>query len=170
MRAPFLALTALAITGPRQAQAAPITSAYTTLDLGRCARIDTGNEEQSATWRCKGHAGIPLIVQAGDDRYDLDAGREDRDEFWGQAFDYPGRTVEWRLRRGRPFAVIYRLNSSGDGALKRSRLIVETVGRSVAGCRIAEIDGARLGANEEARRIADRVADGTAPCLVAKGR
>jgi hypothetical protein len=151
------------------AAAAPpgITSAYTRLDLDRCRRIDRSEEMQSARWRCTGHGGVPLFVQNGDERFDVDAGREDANEFWSAGFDYPGSTVEWRLLRGKPFAVIYRLNSSGDEQPKWSRLIVETVGRDVSGCRIASIDARRPDANAEARVAADRAARGAAPCMKA---
>jgi hypothetical protein len=148
---------------PRAATDARITSAYTTLDLDRCARLDKGEEPQSATWRCKGFAGIPLIVQNGDERFDIDAGTEDRDELWSQAFDYPGRTIEWRLRRGVPFAIIYRLAASGDGVPASSRLIVETVGGAAPGCRIASNTGPR--ANVRARAAADAVLRGKVRCL-----
>ena len=157
-------LTATVAAGPAISPGA-VTSAYTRIELDRCARVDAGDEHQSATWRCKGYAGIPLIVQSGDDRYDIDAGLEDADEFWGQSFDYPGETVEWRLRRGVPFAIIYRLVSSGSASPRSSRLMVETIGRGAPGCRIASIDGRLRRANALARRAADEIAAGRARCM-----
>ena len=152
-------------TSAAGAQPVRITSAYTSLDLDKCARIDRGEEPQSASWRCKGFAGVPLFVQNGDDRYDVDAGREDADELWADGFDYPGATVEWRLARGKPFAIIYRLNSANPDAPKWSRLMVETLGRTSPGCRVASIDGRSRNANAEARRAADRVLSGAVRCL-----
>ena len=150
---------------PAGAQPVRVTSAYTSLDLDKCARIDRGEEPQSASWRCKGFAGVPLFVQNGDDRYDVDAGREDADELWADDFDYPGATVEWRLARGKPFAIIYRLNSANPEAPKWSRLMVETIGRTAPGCRVASIDARARNANAEARRAADRVLSGAVRCL-----
>jgi hypothetical protein len=147
------------------AQSAQITSAYTKLDLDKCARIDRGEEPQSATWRCRGYAGVPLFVQNGDERYDVDAGREDADELWADGFDYPGATVEWRLARGKPFAIIYRLNPANPEASKWSRLMVETIGRAKPGCRVASIDARGKNANAEARRAADQILSGSLRCL-----
>jgi hypothetical protein len=140
-----------------------ITSTYTKLDLDRCKEVDHGEEWTS--WRCRGYAGIPLFVQNGDERYDVDAGREDEESQFAPAFDYPGSTVEWRLSKGRPFAIIYRLSSANPDLPKSSRLIVETIGRSSPGCRIASIDGAVAAANAQARRAADAILTGAAHCL-----
>jgi len=160
---PFVAI--MLATSAAGAQPVRITSAYTSLDIDKCTRIDRGEEPQSASWRCKGFAGVPLFVQNGDDRYDVDAGREDADELWADGFDYPGATVEWRLARGKPFAIIYRLISANPDAPKWSRLMVETIGRKAPGCRIASIDGRSRNANAEARRAADRVLNGNVRCL-----
>lgn len=160
------AIIAIALTGSvADAQPARVTSAYTKLDLDKCKRIDTVEEPQSASWRCKGYAAVPLFVQNGDDRYDVDAGREDADELWADGFDYPGATVEWRLARGKPFAIIYRLDSANPDNPKWSRLMVETIGRAKPGCRVASIDARRPSANAEARRAADLVLSGPLRCL-----
>lgn len=112
-------------------------------------------------------AGVPLIVQNGDDRYDIDAGLADDDELWAETFDYPGKTVEWRLAGGRPFAIIYRLTVANPDAPRGSRLIVETIGDAKPGCRIASIDGRARRANALAREAADRVFAGKAVCIAA---
>lgn len=157
----LLALSA----APLEIPTSGITSAYTKLDLERCQSVNTDGEPQSATWHCNGLAGIRLIVQNGDDRYDIDAGLEDLDDFWAESFDYPSGTVEWRLFRGKPFAIIYRLISSGDGAPKSSHLLVETIGRDSPGCRVASINGSLKNANERARKMADRIVTGGATCM-----
>ena len=96
--------------------AAPkVTSAYTGLDLDHCTRLDRGETPESTEWRCSGHRGVALFVQNGDDRYDVDAGVEDEDALWADTFDYPGKTVEWRLSGGKPFAIIYRLEFGQSG-------------------------------------------------------
>ncbi len=164
MRTALLALVILFVGSRSTAQPVPTTSAYTTLDLDRCTPIDR-DEESAARWRCGGFARISLFVQNGDDRYDVDAGREDQNEHWSSSFDYPGKTVEWRLRRGKPFAIIYRLDSANPDAPSWSRLMVETIGGSSPGCRVASIDARTRGANEQARKAADQILRGRVRCL-----
>lgn len=163
MRLALLAFALILIGSPSTAQPARITSAYTSLDLDRCKSVDR-EELASAWWRCKGFAGIPIFVQNGDDRYDVDAGREDNDELWSDTFDYPGKSVEWRIARGKPFAIIYRLDSANPDAPKWSRLLVETIGRKSPGCRVASINGRARDANAQARRVADRILSGAVRC------
>lgn len=165
MRTALLALGLILVSAPATSQSNRATSAYTSLDIDKCARIDRDREPASARWRCKGYAGIPLFVQDGDDRFDVDAGREDQDEHWSDSFDYPGKTVEWRLNRGKPFAIIYRLDSANPDAPKWSRLMVETIGRGAPGCRVAAIEARSRGANEQARKAADQILRGKVRCL-----
>ena len=110
---------------------------------------------------------VPLFVQNGDERYDVDAGAADDDAIWSATFDYPGRTVEWRLRQGRPFAIIYRLvpaNPEARGVV--STLMVETVGtKAHPGCRVAMIAGSAKDANARSRAAADRILLARPPCL-----
>lgn len=131
-------------------------SAYTTLDLDRCTILSRVEEGASVAWRCPGYGGVPLFVLSGDDRIDLDAGVDNGNWESPMEFSGPPTRVEWRLRGGRPFAIIYRLALSGEGRAVTSVLIVETVGRRGApGCQIAEIDARVPGANSAARRQAD---------------
>jgi hypothetical protein len=148
------------------AQQPRISSAYTKLDLDACSRLDKGDEPQSAEWRCSGYAGLGLFVQNGDDRYDLDAGTQDEDALWSDAFDYPGDTVEWRLNNGRPFAIIYRLRTADPERAAQSWLIVESVGSGTrAGCRVAKISGSTAKPNEQARKVADALLRTVPKCL-----
>ncbi len=165
MRTALVALAVLLAASPSASQPARITSVYTTLDIDRCTDLDKVPEPASGRWRCKGYGGIPLFVQDGDLRFDVDAGREDNDELFSDSFDYPGKTVEWRLNRGKPFAIIYRLDSANPEQPKWSRLMVETIGGAAPGCRVAVIDGARPRANEQARNAADQILRGKVRCL-----
>jgi hypothetical protein len=158
----------LALASSLPAQPARITSAYTRLDIDKCIRLDRDDVPESASWRCRGYAGIPLFVQNGDERYDVDAGKEDADDLFASRFDYPGSTVEWRLNRGKPFAIIYRLTSASRDEPKSSRLIVETVGGRSPGCRIASIDGSLPSANALARRAADAMLHAPIHCLTSE--
>jgi hypothetical protein len=156
----------LVASGAAAAAQPKITSAYTKLDLDRCTQLDHGETPESTEWRCPGYRGTALFVQNGDERYDVDAGLADEDAFFADTFDYPGETVEWRLLGSKPFAIIYRLNSANPDRPKTTSLVIETVGRpGRPGCRVAKIDGARPGANLEARRIADTQAGPSPYCV-----
>ena len=152
----FALLTALL---PAAAPAQPASSAYTPLDIDRCTLIEEIEEGAGARWRCPGRGGVSLFVTTGDARFDVDAGIDN--DRWESLmpFNRPGPQVEWRLRRGRPFAIIYRLLwDDGEGG-HGSSLIVETIGRRGApGCEVARIDGATPDANAAARARADAIA------------
>ena len=138
------------------AAAAHATSVYTTLDISRCTQLARVEEGGSTVWRCRGHAGVALFVLTGDDRTDIDAGEDNGEWEAPGRFSVPGPRIEWRLRRGRPFAIVYRLLLSGDGLPNTSLLAVESIGRpGRAGCLVAMIDGALPNANALARARAD---------------
>ena len=149
---------AVALAWPALAAAQPATSAYTALDTARCTLIDEVEEGAGASWRCPGRSGIALFVNTADARFDVDAGVDNQQWESLMPFNRPGPQVEWRLRGGRPFAIIYRLLwDDGDGG-RGSSLIVETIGRRGApGCEVARIDGATPNANEAARARADAI-------------
>jgi len=151
-----IALTAALL--PTAAAAQPATSVYTPLDIDRCTLIEEIEEGAGASWRCPGRSGITLFVTTGDARFDVDAGVDNQQWESLMPFNRPGPQVEWRLRRGRPFAIIYRLIwNDGEGGTGSS-LIVETIGRRGApGCEVARIDGATPDANATARARADAI-------------
>ncbi|HVQ06965.1 MAG TPA: hypothetical protein VMS43_00875 [Allosphingosinicella sp.] len=151
----------LASLAAAQAPASPNTSVYTDLDIRRCREIEHIAEGSSTRWRCPGHAGIPLFISSGDDRYDLDAGIDNGEWNSLSNFNIVAPRVEWRLRRGRPLAIIYRfLVSASESTSAYSRLAVATIGRrGRPGCVIAWIDGGRPTANADARAAADRRAE-----------
>lgn len=139
------------------AQAAPrIGSVYTPLDLAACEMIEAIPEGESARRRCPGFAGVPLFVNAGDGRFDVDAG-VDNDNFESLPnLNDLGARVEWRHTGGRPFAIIYRLSNADAERPASSTLIVETIGRvGSPGCEVGRIDGALADANARARAMAD---------------
>ena len=143
-----------------------VTSAYTTLNLDRCKQLDHGETPESTEWRCSGYRGIALFVQNGDERYDVDAGVEDEDALFAHTFDYPGKTVEWRIAGGKPFAIIYRLESANPDRPRTTVLVVETIGtRGRPGCRVATVAGSARNANQQARSAADRLLRTKPVCL-----
>ena len=133
------------------------TSSYTKLDLDKCRVLDKSTGEGSwIEFRCEGLQDIPLFVSEGDGRFDVDAGIKNGDFATIGAFNELGDTIEWRLRDGKPFAVIFRYSDVTMGSGDRSVLAVETIGRDgVPGCRVAQIDGSTSRANRRAREIAD---------------
>ena len=162
---PILAGFVLLAATPVVAQP-KVMSAYTGLDLDRCKQLDHGETPESTEWRCSGYRGVPLFVQNGDERYDVDAGVEDEDALWAHTFDYPGKTVEWRIAGGKPFAIIYRLRSANPERPRTTVLAVESVGmRGHPGCRVATIPGSTRNANQQARSAADRLLRTRPACL-----
>lgn len=153
------ACLALAVSAPAAAQRrAGATSAYTNLDLDRCRVTESHPEEAGSTsWRCPGYRGVPLFAATGDDRFFLDAGGEGDPSVTSSQFSSPaGERVEWRVRGGRPFALIYGLTVSGGADGEHRVLAVKTVGRAGRRpCLVAWVDGALPGANARARQEAD---------------
>jgi len=149
-------LTGLVLAGmaaPAAAQRA--TSAYTPLNPDRCQVLHRSEEGASVQWRCPGHAGVPLFLNTGDDRFDLDAGIDNENWESLSPLNSPGPNVEWRLHGGRPVAIIYRLIPSEESQMAPV-LIVETIGRrGRPGCEIARVNAQRADANARARTEAD---------------
>ncbi len=138
------------------ASAQPASSAYTPLNPDRCQVIERIEEGSSVRWRCPGRGGIALFLNAGDERFDLDAGIDNGEWESIGPMNAPGPNVEWRLHGGRPVAIIYRLTPLPGSEGGAPVLIVETVGvRGRAGCEIARIDATRADANLVARAEAD---------------
>ena len=139
------------------AASAPASSVYTGLNLDRCRTLEVVEEGESVRRRCPGLGTIALFVNAGDGRFDVDAGVDNGEWESLGGFNEIGPRIEWRLARGRPFAIIYRLRLTGPEHPPGSTLIVETIGRRGApGCQLAIVDGALADANARARAIADR--------------
>lgn len=163
----YAALATIAAAAPAKGPA--ITSAYTDLNLDRCKQLEHGEEGDWSVWRCPGIAGVSIYIESGDGRYDIDAGTRDKDELWSGPFDDIQKRVEWRLKGGKPFALIYRLTIATPEPPRTSRLLVEKVGRgSAPGCRTADIPGATPDANRVARQAADDILTKTATCLSRK--
>lgn len=149
----LIGVTLLGLAAPAAAQRP--TSAYTPLNPARCQVLHRAVEGASVQWRCPGYAGVPLFLNTGDDRFDLDAGIDNENWESLSAINDVGPNVEWRLHGGRPVAIIYRLTPApgNEGA---PVLIVETIGRrGRPGCEIARVNAQRADANGRARTEAD---------------
>ena len=146
------------------ASRADVQSAYTQIESCetlREAEVEAGTTEQ----RCPGYGGVALFVSEGDLRTDVDAGVPNGSWDTPAGFKSVGKTVEWRLRDGRPFPAIVRYEVEGTGgtvAERQSDLAVVTVGREGApGCLVGYVPAdAEPDQNTAARRLADRDAEG----------
>jgi hypothetical protein len=148
--------TLLLTVANNQAAAPAMDSAYTPLNLDACEMLEAIPEGESARCRCPGFAGVPLFVNAGDGRFDVDAGVDNDNHETLPNFNDIGDRVEWRHEGGRPFAIIYRLRNADPERPAASTLIVGTIGRAGApGCEVARVDGSLPDANARARAIAD---------------
>jgi len=142
--------------------------AYTSLNLDKCRHTPGREPEDYGEWRCKGYAGIPVRVTAGDQRIYVSYGKRAKSEpAAGQtlaAFNGEGKTIEWRFARGakgktQPFATIMRWSTtvSGDGEPVRGQVLVVTRLGPGGVCHVGYVDGRdNLNANELARQIADQ--------------
>ena len=151
-------------TAAPKAEAAPvaaggITSAYTDIDLARCQSLSADAESDSASWRCPGYNDIPVFISSGDLRYDVDAGVDNQNFQTLPPFNDNPTRIEWRLRDGTPFAIIFRLRLATNEQTEwsASALGIATVGTAGRpGCTIAWIDGNGPEANAVAQRLADQ--------------
>jgi hypothetical protein len=120
---------------------------------------------RSAACCCSSYAGIPIFWDYGDVRDDIDVGTPNDAGIISGPPHGLGKTLEWRLVDGRPFAIIYRVDSQSTG-ITWARLIVETIGGpGKPGCPIAKFDALKPNANVAARRAADVVLTGKAHCI-----
>ena len=146
---------------PAGTEAAPsngINSAYTDLRLGNCQQTSQVEEGASASWSCPGYQNVPLFVATGDDRISIGAGVDSGNFETLPPFSSEPDRIEWRLRNGAPFAIIYRLRlATNEGSeWSASALGVSSVGaQGRPGCVVAWVDGNVPNANDVARRVAD---------------
>jgi hypothetical protein len=146
-----------------------LDSAYTHFDARHCRHTPGTEEEDYGSWRCKGFAGIAVVLSAGDQRMTVSFGPHAQDEpaaheTFGAFNDVYEGTIEWRLERRpdgrmRPFATILRWNvrvDSDDGGHVRGRFLVVTRLGPGGVCRVGTVDATDPGANEAARQMADR--------------
>ncbi len=161
----FVCLTALGFLAPAAAQ--EISSAYTKIDVRRDCKHRPGKAvEDYGDWRCKGYAGAPMWLGAGDQRMFVSFGPMAQDEPAAEQTlapfnDFYKGVVEWRLAKGKPFATIIRWNVKRAADMEnrkvRGRALVVTRLPPGAVCHVGYVDAlANANANELAREIADK--------------
>ena len=134
-------------------------SRYTTLDLNACQTLDSFQD--GGRYRCSGLKGLPVFVSEGDLRFDVDYGAPNESFDGFAAFNDIGKTIEWRLRDGKPFAAIlrYTLDVSGnDGEMRKGSVLqISKIGtKERPGCAVAYVDAV---ANKDANVLARQTAD-----------
>lgn len=135
------------------------SSAYTSFSKNDCVRVSGSAEASDGEFRCLGYKGVPLFLQDSDLRSDLDAGVANaRFETTGP-YNRIMDTIEWRMRDGKPFAIIFRYDVHHEIGPKPTTLAIEKIGSTGApGCRVAHIAGSSPNPNLRAREAADDTA------------
>ena len=115
------ALCALLVMSVPSAMAETIASAYTPFEVDKCTHRKGREVEDYGEWRCRGYAGIPVVMTAGDQRVYVSYGAAAKREVAAgetlASFNGEGKTIEWRIARAadgrdRPFATIMRWSTT----------------------------------------------------------
>ena len=144
-----------------------IKSVYTDIDDTKCKTLElTEDEGGSYKGECKGTAGYKLHVIEGDLRQTVNIVTPNKAihelKFWEHfsAFSAVGPRAEWRVKNGKPVALIVRLNVSEnpeDSSKTTSYLIVAKITPDFA-CVTEMIKPSRT-QNVDARKAADKAAN-----------
>jgi hypothetical protein len=128
-------LTGLVLLAPVVAQA-DTRWIKTVTDTRRCKREEHRDEGDYNRWRCPDAAGLQVLIEGDDDRYDLvfrRRGRTVRLDYGTQTgeggFRSVGGQAEWLLREGMPVAVVYRVTVAKGGDKGVEQWVVARVGR-----------------------------------------
>ena len=150
---------------------AAIRSVYTSLAEADCRRVEQNEETGDTTSRCPGTAGYALLVHDWDARMTIDVvapdGRTHRLRYSGvitSAFSSLGPRAEWRMRNGKPIALIVRVNAFENPDTPSRATSYLAVAKITPGetCVTDRIPPA-ANANEAAQRAADR--SSSRPCM-----
>ena len=155
------------------ASAQTISSLYTSTAPKDCRVRSAGNGVDDSTIRvCPGEAGLIVVVSEDDLRETVSVGRsrvladkEPAAQSWFGPFNSSNTTVEWRLAKGKPFAIIQRwliadnAEVDKDGQPTDKGLLVVTRLPPGAVCHVAYVDvRANPNPNDLARQAADEFA------------
>ncbi|MGB7409254.1 MAG: hypothetical protein WA908_12175 [Pontixanthobacter sp.] len=139
-----------------EAKSDRFSSAYTKFAKDDCTPISTSPEASGGEFRCPGRGGIALFLQDGDLRLDLDAGMQNALFETTGPYNRIMDTIEWRMKDGEPFAIIFRYDVHQAMGPQPTTLAIEKIGRDGSpGCRVAHVAGSSPNANRHARQIAD---------------
>lgn len=140
------------------AWAAELTSAYTKLKVENCKKGESSEEEGWATWTCKGHKGIPVYFAHADLREYVGYGPNAKNTCSARTtftfFNAAGKTIEWRLKAGKPVATILRFHVEADG--KKDQFLMVTKLDGADSCPMGYVDARLKHHNQRARDLADQ--------------
>lgn len=151
---------------------AAIRSVYTSLAEADCRLVEQDEETGDTTSRCPGTAGYRLLVHDWDARITVDVvapgGRTHPLRYSGvitSNFSSLGPRAEWRMRDGKPVALIVRLNAFEDPEVTNRATSYLAVAKITdrETCVTDRIPPTAPNANEAARQAADRSA--SRPCM-----
>jgi len=150
---------------PFAAEAAEITSSTTKFDLARCKIIEPADENVYAgTWSCKGFGGVSIVQSSADDRSYAAFGADGMKHCAFRKTFGPFNTalspIEWRSKKGKPFAAIERWSVVEGGDGKSVTWLVVNALRKSDSCHVHYVAGSFPDANKAARRAADKLAPG----------
>jgi hypothetical protein len=148
--------------------AAENTSAYTDFKIETCKQIDPPDEQvdDGGSVLCDGHGGLKVYWAGGDLRDYLAYGADPEMHCsrWQtfNRFNSSSDKIEWRLKDGKPIAVIHRWSvAHGDEATPQTKSwLVVTKLEEHDSCRMAIVEGSLPDANLKAREAADTMATG----------
>jgi hypothetical protein len=148
-----------------------IRSVYTSLGEAECRLVEKDEETGATSSRCPGAAGYALLVHDWDARMTVDVvapgGRTHRLRYSGvitSAFSSLGPRAEWRMREGKPIALIVRVNAFENPETPDRATSYLSVAKitSRETCVTDRIPPTTPNANEAAQRAADQSA--SRPC------
>jgi hypothetical protein len=143
---------------------AQIKSVYTSVDEKHCKTLKPQDTNVIYRGRCAGVAGYKLEVNASEEHQWIElvapAGKRSDVGLQPVAYDSVGKTAEWRVRNGKPIAVIVRfdLRQEFGGKVTDSLLVVS----KITGSKACVTDVVKGGKDQNAR--AHRLADQIRPC------
>lgn len=169
MKIRLCAAAALGVLAASPAGANTLKSLYTTIELGACKPLRTGQD--GSAWLCPGLKGYPVYIAEGDLRTFVRVGREPEKRRAAtqtlSAFNSLFRqkanraTLEWRFvrRNGQilPYATIQRFFTRDD--TRSGEVLVVTKVTASEDCHVAHIDALD---NADAIALARSIADGQA--------
>lgn len=138
---------------------------YSKAGFKSCKLVEKGEPGTWSTWKCPGKFGYLVRMEDGDERMSVSVGRtmkkaeaEPAAIIVSGPFNEAGDVIEWRSRRGRPYAIIQRWSFSPNEKPKEQWMIVTRLPPGPV-CRVAmvKVDG-NPDYYELARTIADQKA------------
>lgn len=161
----LLIVAAIAGLAPT-AIAGDVKSVYTKIDLKTCKQTQKPDQQVfEGAWACKAIAGYDVFVSAADAREMVSFGKTDANNCAGTktfgGFNSAGKTVEWRMKGGKPLATILRWTVSIDpeDSTKHATWLVVSKITPKDSCQMHYVAGSFPHANDAARKAADEKAE-----------